>query len=134
MRKVVLSPFEKEKLSHLQQYSHNSVERKRSLILLLSNQGNSMNKVSQMVAVNYTTVFRLLNAWESASPENRFSVLKNAEGQGAKIKLQSIEHELPKLLEENDRNLNFVLQEIEKRFAITVCKLTLQNFLKANRL
>jgi len=134
MRKVVLSPCEKERLSHLQQYSNNSVERKRSLILLLSNQGNSMSKVSKLVEVNYTTVFRLLNTWEAAAPENRFSVLKNAEGQGAKVKLNPVEKHLPKLLEENDRNLNFVLQEIKKQFGITVCKLTLQNFLKSTRL
>jgi len=36
MRKVVLSQFEKEKLTYLQKYSDNSVERNRSL--------NSQNK------------------------------------------------------------------------------------------
>jgi len=130
MRIVVLSASAKERLTSLQKYSDNSVERKRSLYLLLSNQGHSMSQVAKMTGSHYTTIASLLNAWESACVENRFSVLKQAAGQGAKKKLQPIEKQIPELLEKHNRNLNFVLQDIEKQYGITISKLTLQNFLK----
>jgi transposase len=134
MRKVVLSQLEKEKLTNLQKYSDNLVVRKRSLWLLLSNQGNSMSKVAKMAGVDYTAVERLLNAWENAEPENRFSVLKQAKGQGAKVKLKPIEKQIPELMEKHDRNLKFVLQDIENQYDIKICKITLQNFLKVTGL
>jgi DNA-binding MarR family transcriptional regulator len=75
MRRVVLSQSEKTELSRLQKYSSNSVERQRSLILLLSHQGNSMSKIAEMLEVNNSTVSRLLDVWEAAASDNRFSVL-----------------------------------------------------------
>jgi len=47
MRIVVLSASAKERLTSLQKYSDNSVERKRSLYLLFSNQGHSMSQVAK---------------------------------------------------------------------------------------
>jgi len=134
MRKVVLSQLEKEKLTNLQKYSDNLVVRKRSLLLLLSNQSNSMSKIAKMTGVHYTAVERLLNAWENAEPENRFSVLKQAKGQGAKVKLKPIEKQIPELMEKHNRNLKLVLQDIENQYNIKICKITLQNFLKVTGL
>ena len=48
MRFVVLNNTEREKLEYLQKYSSNSVERNRSLCLLLSNKGNSMGAVAKL--------------------------------------------------------------------------------------
>jgi transposase len=134
MRRVVLSRFEKEKLTHLQKYSDNSVERKRSLCLLLSNMGNSANKVAKTVGMCYQSVSSLINRWETAEPENRFSVLRNAEGQGAKAKLQPIEKHIPELMEKHGGNIKLVLQDIENQYDVKICKLTLQNFLKGTGL
>jgi len=130
MRKVVLSQSEKEKLTSLQKYSDNSVERNRSLCLLLSNKGNSMSKIAKMLGMCYQAISKLLDAWEGAEPENRFSVLRHAEGQGAKVKLKPIEKEIPEMLEKHNRNTKLVLQEIENQYNIKICKVTLQNFLK----
>jgi transposase len=130
MRRVVLSQSEKAELSRLQKYSSNSVERQRSLILLLSHQGNSMSKIAEMLEVNNSTVSRLLDAWEATASENRFSVLRHAPGKGAKMKLKPIEEHLPDLMEKNNRDLNFVLKEIENEYNIKICKVTLQTFLK----
>ena len=130
MRKVVLNPSDKEKLSELQRYSTNLVERERSLILLLSHQGHSMSKVAKLANVGYSTVIRLLDAWEGADPKDRFSVLRYAPGQGAKVKLAPIVDQVPLLMDEHSGNLNLVLYSIEKQHGIKVCKLTLQNFLK----
>lgn len=134
MRKVVLSQSEKEKLTYLQKYSDNLVERNRSLCLLLSNQGNSMSKIARMLGMCYQAISKLLDAWERSEPDNRFSVLRHAEGQGAKSKLKPIEKQISELMEKHNRNLNIVLQEIENEYNIKICKVTLQNFLKGTRL
>ena len=54
MRIVVLSASEKERLTSLQKYSDNSVERKRSLYLLLSNQGHSMKRKASIQTLAFT--------------------------------------------------------------------------------
>ena len=134
MRKVVLSQSEKEKLTYLQKYSDSPVERNRSLCLILSNQGNSMNKVANIVGMCYQAISKLIERWEAAEPENRFSVLQNANGQGAKKKLEQIKEQIPKMMEKHNRNLNLVLQEIDNQHNISICKKTLQNFLKGTQL
>jgi transposase len=130
MRRIVLTQSEIEKLGNLHKYSDNLVERRHAQQLLLSNQGYSMSKVAKITGVCYQSIANLLNAWEAAESENRFSILRTAKGQGAKLKLQGIEKEIPVLMEKNDRNLNFVLDDIEKQFGIKISKLTLRNFLK----
>jgi len=130
MRFVVLNNTEREKLEYLQKYSSNSVERNRSLCLLLSNKGNSMCAVAKLMNISWFTVRRLINAWEKADEANRFSVLRQAEGQGAKKKLSQVEAQIPDLMEKHGRNLDLVLEDIQKQFGINVCKLTLQIFLK----
>ena len=134
MRILILSKSEREKLEYLQKYSTNLVERNRSLTLLLSNKGNSMSTVAKLMNIHWLSVKRLLDSWERANEKNRFSVLRQAKGQGAKVKLSSIADQIPKLVENNNRNLNLVIEDIEKLYGIKVCKLTLQNFLKENRL
>jgi transposase len=130
MRKVVLSQSEKEQLTDLQKNSDNSVERNRSLYLLLSSKGNSMRKIAKMHGICYQSISKLIDSWEAALPENRFSVLRYAQGQGAKSKLEPIKEEIPRLMEKHNRNLNLLLQDIENQYNIKICKVTLQNFLK----
>ena len=130
MRIVTLSSAEREHLEYLQKHSANSVERNRSLCLLLSSQGNSMQQVAKLMNIHWVSVKRLLDVWESVDSQKRFSVLRPAKGQGAKVKLKSIATQIPKILDKNNRNLHFVLEDIEKQYGIKVCKLTLQNFLK----
>lgn len=130
MRRVVLSKTERKQLEYLQKYSDNPVERNRSLCLLLSDKGNSMAEVSRLMNIHRLTVSRLITAWEQAEGNNRYSVLRQAEGQGAKKKLAPISTEIPRLMEEHGRNLDLVREDIRQKFGIRVCKLTLQNFLK----
>lgn len=130
MRIVELTTSEIKKLEYLQKHSTNSVERNRSLCLLLSSKGNSMSEVGRLMNIHWHTVKRLLDAWEQADAEERLSVLRQGEGQGAKIKLEPIAEHIPDLMEKHNRNLNLVLQEIENEHGIKICKLTLQNFLK----
>ena len=130
MRRVVLSKTEREHLEYLQKNSTNSVERSRSLCLLLSDKGNSMSKVSGLMNIHWLTVSRLITAWEKADDNNRFSVLRQSEGQGAKKKLAPIADQIPDLMDKHQRNLDLVQHDIKTQFDINICKLTLQNFLK----
>ncbi|OAV68662.1 hypothetical protein Barb4_01999 [Bacteroidales bacterium Barb4] len=50
-----------------------------------------------------------------------------------KIKLDPVKDLLPQLIENHSRNLNPVLNELEKKHGIKVCKSTLQTFLKGVR-
>ncbi len=56
MRVLILSTSEREQLEYLQKYSTNSVERNRSLCLLLSSKGNSMSKVAKLMNIHWLSV------------------------------------------------------------------------------
>jgi transposase len=134
MRQLVLSEKEKQSIENLHKTSSNSVVRKRCLCILLSNQGNSMAQVAKTVGVSWRTISRLLDKWDAQAPEQKLSALYTAKGQGAKSKLKSVADLLPNLVEKHSRNLKPVLDTLEKEHSITVCKATLQNFLKDTRL
>ena len=93
-----------------------------------------MSKIARMLGMCYQAISNLLEAWETAEPENRYSVLRYAKGQGAKAKLKPIEKQIPELLEKHNRDLKLVLQDIENKHNIAICKVTLQTFLKGTGL
>lgn len=128
MRFVKLTKEEKTELEKLYKTSPNSVVRQRSLSLLYSNEQRSIAQVSKLVRLSRRTIKRLFDAWEASS--DKYSTLSIAEGRGAKVKLSYVTELLPGLLKDHNRNLNPILDELEKTHNITVCKLTLQNFLK----
>lgn len=130
MRHVILTNKEVEKLTFIKKNGKHQLERNRSMCLLLSGQGRSMSEVAKLMNINRMTVVRLLNAWDSAAADNRFTVLYREEGQYPKIKLEAVKDKLPSLLEEKNRNVNLVLEELEKSYNIKVCKATLLTFLK----
>jgi len=130
MRQLTLSIEEQQKVENLYNTSPNRVVRERCLCILLSNQGNSMTKVSKTVNVSWRTVVRLLNKWDALDSNQKLTALYTAKGQGAKVKLKPVADLLPDLVEAHNRNLNPVLDILEKEHSIKVCKLTLQNFLK----
>ncbi len=128
MRFVRLSEEEKQKIEHLYKTSSQSVVRTRSLALLYSNESRSIKEVSSLVRVSRRTIERFFNAWESA--EDKLKTLSIDKGRGAKVKLESVRKQLPDLVNQHSRNLNPVLEELQTKYNIKVCKLTLQNFLK----
>jgi len=130
MRHVVLTKNEVKQLTDLQKHGKTSLERNRSMCLLLSNQKLSMSTVAKLTNVNRMTVVRLLDTWENSPAENRIDTLYRVAGQGAKMKLEAVREQIPELLENNNRNTKLVLEDLEKTYGIKVCKITLQNFLK----
>lgn len=128
MRFIRLSEEEKQALEKLYKSSTNSVVRNRSLSLLYSNENRSIKEVSELVSVSRRSLERFFNSWESAT--NKYQTLSISEGRGAKVKLASVRNLLPDLVQEHSRNLNPILEELESKHNISVCKHTLQNFLK----
>jgi transposase len=84
-----------------------------------------------MLKINRFKIVRQVNSWES-SPD-RYSTLSIAKGRGAKVKLDPVKELLPDLVKEHCRNLNPILDKLEKEHNIKVCKSTLQHFLKGSR-
>lgn len=132
MRFVRLSEEEKNHLEYLYKTSSNSVVRKRCLSLLYSNEERSIKEVSGLMHISRRSLERLLNAWDSA--DDKYITLSIASGRGAKVKLEAVKELLPALVKEHSRNLNPILEELQSKHHISVCKVTLQNFLKDLRL
>jgi transposase len=130
MRHVRLTKEEEQSIEELHKTSASFVVRGRCLILLLSNQGNSVKEVSKLVNVHRHTVERLLNKWSDSNVTCKLSLLYSSKGQGAKLKLSTVADILPGLIEQHNRNLKPILEILEKEHSIKVCKSTLQHFLK----
>lgn len=128
MRFVDLSEEEKQKLEELYENSESHVTRERCLCLLLSSRQHSMKEISRITGVNWLKIVRLFNSWQQA--DNKYSSLSIAPGRGAKVKLNSVKELLPDLVDKYNRNLTPIMEELQSTHNISVCKLTLQNFLK----
>ena len=128
MRFVELTEQEENQLDLLFKTSSNSVVRQRSLSLLYSSQRHSIKEVSRLVKLSRRSIERLLNAWDAS--EDKFSVLSVSGGRGAKVKLAPVKDLLPDLVKAHARNLNPIIDILQREYNIEVCKLTLQNFLK----
>ena len=89
-----------------------------------------MKSICSITKVGRTSLYYFFNAWEQSQEEDRFTTLSIAEGRCPKVKLESVKQKLRALLKEHNRNLDPVLDELDKKYNIKVCKLTLQNFLK----
>jgi transposase len=135
MRYIVLSEEERDTIKLLQKTSPNYVVRQRCNFLSLSEKKLSMKDISVLTDVSWFTVSRFFNAWEGAGNiEEKIGTLQIKEGRGAKNKLDSVKDIVPDLVQKNSQNLNAVLAILKEEHQITICKLTLQNFLKDKRL
>jgi transposase len=130
MRHIELTATEIDKLRFILKHGKTFLERNRSMCLLLSGQGYSMSEVAEIMKISRMTVKRLLDSWQNTESDRRFENLYRVEGQGAKPKLEPVRDKIPQLFESNNRDIDMVLEELEKEYGITVCKVTLQAFLK----
>jgi len=70
---------------------------------------NSMQDIFSIKNVGRHCVSNFFNAWEKAtSIEEKMACLRIKKGRGTKLKLASVESEIPRLLEKHSRNLNAV--------------------------
>ena len=131
MRFIELTEEESILVENLYNNSDSSVVRERCMFLRLSAQKKSMMEISRIMQVGRLRVTLFFNAWEQAENlSEKQKTLSIKTGRGAKLKLDPVKDILPDLVKENSRNLNVVLNILEREHEIKITKPTLRNFLK----
>jgi hypothetical protein len=135
MRFITLSEEEQILVNQLEKESPNHITRLRCNLLKLSNKKLSMKEISRLTDIKWLRIVEFFNAWENAENlDKKQKTLSIKKGRGAKNKLIPVQEILPKLVQENARNLNAVLAILSEKHQINVCKVTLQNFLKEEKI
>lgn len=135
MRYIELLEEEKKIVDYLYKNSPNSVVRERCMFLKLSVDRKSMMEISRIMKVGRLRVTLFFNAWEKAKTlKDKQETLGIKKGRGAKLKLKKVADLIPELVKENSRNLNVVLDILEREHQIKMTKQTLINFLKGTKI
>ena len=135
MRVVELLEEERKLVDYLYKNSTNSVVRERCMFLKFSEDKKSMMEISRIMKVGRLRVTLFFNAWEKAETlKDKQATLSIKKGRGAKLKLKKVAELLPELVKENSRNLNVVLDILEREHQIKMTKQTLINFLKGTKI
>lgn len=116
MRHIKLSETEKKELARLYETSTNAVIKRRCKALLMSNMEiYSMQEIVDEIGICRTTLYHLFNRWEfSTNRKDKFKALSIGKGRGAKLKLDSVKDELPKLVEKYNGKTNVMLRVLEE--------------------
>ena len=77
---------------------------------------------------------RTIERWFDRWLKNGVDSLPIEHGRGVKTRLKEYEIEVAQELEQNNRNLKNVLLNLKEKHNISICKKTLQNFLKGTGL
>ena len=126
MRYIILKTEEIEALEQLLKTSSNNTIRKRSQCLLLSHQKRTIIDLSKVFGVSRRTIERWFDSWVLRGVES----LSIESGRGVKTRLKGYEKDVSEQVELHSRNLNNVISYFKEQHNITICKKTLQNFLK----
>jgi len=126
MRYITLKTEELEALELLYKNSDDNFVRKRSQCLLLSHQKQSITDLSKIFGVSRRTIERWYDGWT----QNGVDSLQMVPGRGVKTRLKGYEDEVAEQVGIHGRNLKNVLTYFKEKHNITICKKTLQNFLK----
>jgi len=130
MRYITLKSEELEALELLYKNSTDYMVRKRSHCLVLSHQKHTITDLTRIFAVRRRTIERWFDGWAQSGVDS----LQMVPGRGVKTRLKGYEDEVNKQVELHGRNLKNVLNYFQENHNITICKKTLQNFLKGTRL
>ena len=126
MRYITLKTEELEALEQLYKNSDDNLVRKRSQCLLLFHQKQSITDLSKIFGVSRRTIERWYDGWI----KNGVDSLQMVPGRGVKTRLKGYEDEVKTQVELHGRNFKNVLNYFQEHHNITICKKTLQNFLK----
>jgi len=126
MRYIILKTEELEALELLYKNSGDNIARRRSQCLILSHQRQPITSLSKVFGVSRRTVERWFDGWEESGVDS----LQMAPGRGVKTRLKGYEKEVAEQVGIHGRNLKNVLQYFKEKHNISICKKTLQNFLK----
>jgi transposase len=126
MRYIILKTEEIEALELLLKTSSNNTIRKRSQCLLLSHQKRTIIDLSEVFGVSRRTIERWFDSWVLKGVES----LSIESGRGVKTRLKGYEKDVSEQVELHSRNLKNVISFFKEQHNISICKKTLQNFLK----
>ena len=126
MRHVTLNTEKIEALEMLYRDSPNNTIRKRSQCLLLSHQKRNITDLAGIFEVNRRTIERWFDNWAKSGIDS----IPIQPGRGVKMRLKGLESVVTEQMEIHNRNLKNVLIYLEEHHNISICKSTLQNFLK----
>jgi len=126
MRYIILKTEEIEALELLLKTSSNNTTRKRSQCLLLSHQKRTIIDLSAVFGVSRRAIERWFDSWVLKGVES----LSIESGRGVKTRLKGYENDVSEQVELHSRNLKNVIFYFKEQHNITICKKTLQNFLK----
>lgn len=130
MRYITLKTAEIEALEVLHKDSPDPLVRKRSQCLLLSHQKRTITDLTKIFNVNRRTIERWFDGWALKGVDS----LNMVPGRGVKTRLKGYEKEVTEQVELHSRNLKNILTFLKEQHQITICKKTLQNFLKGTGL
>jgi transposase len=104
--------------------------RRKCQCILLSDEGKTVAELSKLFGVSAISIYNWLNSWESGGIEG----LKLKPGRGRPAKLRADDQKQVKivktLVENEPKNLNRVVGQVQSQLGIEVSKKTLQRFLK----
>jgi transposase len=126
MRYIILKTEEIEALELLLKTSSNNTIRKRSQCLVLSHQKRTIIDLSAVFGVSRRTIERWFDSWVLKGVDS----LSIESGRGVKTRLKGYEKDVSQQVELHSRNLKNVISYFKEQHNITICKKTLQNFLK----
>ena len=129
-RFIRLTQKEKEKLEYAYRRGKGAHYRNRCRAILLSDKGYDIDSLVEIFGTTRQTIYRWFNRYEKAHLEG----LKNQGTRGRHAKLD-IHNEktvklVKRLIENEPRNLNKVLAELEQQLGIELSRRTLNRFLK----
>ena len=106
------------------------VFRRKCQCILLSNTGSSVEELATLYGVRTRTVYEWFNRWEKEGLEGL--QLKPGRGRPAKLSPENAKQVkvVKQLIENEPKNLNQVVAQVETELAIELSKKTLIRFLK----
>ncbi|MGD1895086.1 MAG: transposase [Cyclobacteriaceae bacterium] len=105
--------------------------RRKCQCILLSNEGRTVSELAELFEVSPISIYNWLNRWESDGIEGL--QLKPGRGRPAKLRTDNQQQvKIVKTLVENEpKNLNRVVGQVQSRLGVEISKKTLQRFLKS---
>ena len=125
-----LTQEQKRYLKKGYQSGKSHIFRRKCHCILLSHQGKTANELSEFFAVSRISIYTWLKEWESQG----IAGLKLKPGRGRPPKLDLDDSEQVKkvksLVENEPKNLNRVVGQLESELGVSLSKKTLKRFLK----
>lgn len=99
--------------------------------ILLSNEGYTVNQLSELFSVTIQSIYKWFNLWEEGGI--KALTLQPGRGRKPKLNLNNNEHVqvVKELVENEPKNLRHVVGKLDSEYGLQISKMTLIRFLKS---